>query len=209
MGVGPSSWAPGSVGITYCHRSHLGRPMCPLMSRKLCDQQEGRMALLARSHWGATGAPPKNDSLPAVLWKPEVWPVPHLSNLATKTSFKTNMISKATTTQLWMDSRLPLNTCYWWVTQNLGKISCNSWHPREAATGNKTCIVNLNSVDLLCLCSHSSATPVMLYSSAKEACDLICYPIELRFLSPLLIPQCCSVKITQKNFSYRRYGDWG
>lgn len=117
--------------------------------------------------------------------------------------------AQATTTQQWMDSRLPLNTCYWWVTQNQGKISCNSWHPSEAATGNKTCIANLNSVDLLCLCSHSSATPVMLYSSSKEACDLICYPIELRFLSPLLIPQCCSVKITQKNVSYRRFGDWG
>lgn len=66
--------------------------------------------------------------------------------------------AQATTTHLRMNSRPPLNTCYWWDTQNLGKISCYFWHLSEAATGNNTYIANLNSVDLLCLCSHSGCT---------------------------------------------------
>lgn len=130
--------------------------------------------------------------------KTEVWPVPHLSNLATKTSFKTNMISKVSTSHNHPAVNGPkasLNTCYWWDTQNLGKISCNSCHPREAATGNSTCRANLNSVDLLCLCSHRSATPGMLYSSSKGACYLL--PHWAEALIPMLIPQCCSIKITQ------------
>lgn len=89
--------------------------------------------------------------------------------------------AQGTTTHLWMGSRPPFNTCYWWDSQNLGKISCNKiwgkYHitpdtPSEAAAGKKHLhSFNLNSVDLFSQLREVTC----FHSSLKGVCDLICW----------------------------------
>lgn len=114
--------------------------------------------------------------------------------------------AQATTTHLWMDSRPPLKICYWRDTQNLGKISCNSRHPQWSCDWKQHLHSKLKlSGSALSLFSQQLYTGQVtrFYPGSKGTCDLICHPVEQRHLSLLLIPQCCSIKITQLFFSRR------
>lgn len=190
MGAGPSSWAPGSVGSTYCHRSSLGRPMWPLMSKKLCDPA---------GWWnGPTGLEPlRINWSSSKVWQ-FTWCAVKTRSMTCTSSIKScnqNLLqdkhdqqksAQATTTHLWMDSRPPFNTCYWRDTQNPGKISCNSWHPQWSCSWKQHLHSKLNlSGSALSLFSQQLYTSqrTRFYSSSKGSRDLFCYPIELRLIT--------------------------